>query len=192
MKKSVILIIGIVYLASILIVGLMGIRMKFYNPTVYVSSIEYCPEGTLDESASNNARSVYRNGTQMEVVMKEGSAEDYDVYIRDTFEEDITFELKFTVKPENATNDSLDYAFDTGLLYEKTEITDPETGDVTYQEKGIFIYEKNSDGNGVFTFKKPGNVLITVKAADGSNNTVVVSLNVRESTTKPPENGEVN
>ncbi len=40
MKKSVIILIFVVYVASVVIIGFYGVKMSSYNPTIYVSKIE--------------------------------------------------------------------------------------------------------------------------------------------------------
>ena len=39
MKKSSIIAVGIIYLVSIILVGFIGVRMKIYDPIVYVENI---------------------------------------------------------------------------------------------------------------------------------------------------------
>ena len=55
MKKSVILLIIIVYIGSVLAVGLLGAAMNFGEQVKYVNKIEYLPEGTLDPKTSEDS-----------------------------------------------------------------------------------------------------------------------------------------
>ena len=41
MKKSVIILIGIIYIASIFVVGFFGMKVKNYNVMVYIEDIEW-------------------------------------------------------------------------------------------------------------------------------------------------------
>lgn len=45
MKKSVILIIAVIYVLAIVIVGFIGIRMRVYNENVYIESITCVSDG---------------------------------------------------------------------------------------------------------------------------------------------------
>ena len=45
MKKSVILLTIIVYVASVLMVGLLGVKMNLGEQVKYVTQIEYLPDG---------------------------------------------------------------------------------------------------------------------------------------------------
>ena len=48
MKKSVVIIIGIIYLASIFVVGFFGTKIKAFNEMVYITNIECINEGLVD------------------------------------------------------------------------------------------------------------------------------------------------
>ena len=48
MKKSVILILAIVYLMSAFVVGLVGVDNPFWKEVVYVNQIIYSPQGRLN------------------------------------------------------------------------------------------------------------------------------------------------
>ena len=40
MKKSIVIIIGVIYIASIIFIGFFGMKMTAYNPTIYATKIE--------------------------------------------------------------------------------------------------------------------------------------------------------
>ena len=40
MKKSVVILIGLIYVASIALVGFLGLQAKFYNDVIYLESFE--------------------------------------------------------------------------------------------------------------------------------------------------------
>ena len=50
MKKSVILLIFVIYVASIVVIGFFGVKIASYNPTIYVSSIEILNEVRVNTS----------------------------------------------------------------------------------------------------------------------------------------------
>lgn len=48
MKKSVIILIGVIYLASIFVVGFFGAKVKAFTETIYITKIECTNEGIVD------------------------------------------------------------------------------------------------------------------------------------------------
>ena len=183
MNKSVILIIAIVYLGSVFIVGLLGIRMGLYNKTVYTEEIIYLPNGKVDETLSNDSREVYRqseNGV-MEVRYKQRHENGFDVYITAPYENNLSFELKFEVRPDNVTKHGFDYAYDVNKTYR----TDPETGEPI--GNGNVKFTVNVDGNAVITFmdmdKAEETFDVRVTPSDGANVNLIVRINVKKRTT---------
>ena len=169
MKKSVILIIAVVYVASVFIVGLLGIKMGLYNRTVYVEEIVYKPVGALDKAKSNDDVDIYRKdpltgaGYSAERLFKTAEkkkAEGCDVRIEELYKEGISFELKFDVFPTNASKTNLEYSYDKSA-----------------EEKGIINFEIR-DGNAFITFNRGGKLKVYVKPADGANLTYTVEINV--------------
>ncbi|MBQ7164222.1 MAG: hypothetical protein IJU84_06345 [Clostridia bacterium] len=185
MKKSVILIIAIVYLGSVFIVGLLGIKMGLYNKTVYTEEIIYIPEGKLEATLSDDAREVYTQATRTgnairEVRYKKRHENGFDVYIDAIYEEGITFELKFEVRPDNVTKHGFDYAYEK----DKTYSIDPETGEKI--GGGNVKFSVNGDGNAVITFagmdKQAETFDVQVTPSDGANVQLIVRINVRKPT----------
>ena len=60
MKKSVILLIAIVYLASVMIVGLLGIEMRAWEEYVYVQKISYVTKSAINTEKSNENVTAYK------------------------------------------------------------------------------------------------------------------------------------
>ena len=183
MKKSVILIIVIVYLGSVFIVGLLGIKMGLYNKTVYTQEIIYIPNGKLDASLSDDTREVYRengNGV-MEVKYKQRHANGFDVYITSPYSNGLSFELKFEVRPDNVSKRGFDYAYDA----DKTFIVDAVTGERI--GGGNVKFAVNQDGNAVVTFAEmagdESNFDVHVTPSDGANVELIVRINIRSGTT---------
>ena len=178
MKKSVILVIAVIYIASIFIVGLLGIKMGLYNVTVYTEEIIYVPAGVLNVAKSDEIKKVYKkdgaNGYYIENVYSKDSGYDFDVYIDEPFVKGKTFELKFQVRPDNVTKRGLEYAYDKSdkTIYKVDEETGEQIGN------GFVTVTVNSDGNAVITFYDEGTFNITVKPADGANVKLTVRINV--------------
>ena len=56
MKKSVIILIGIIYIASIFVVGFLGGKTKAFNEIVYITNIDCTNEGIIDKG--NNHKEI--------------------------------------------------------------------------------------------------------------------------------------
>lgn len=182
MKKSVILIIIIVYIASIMIVGLAGIRMKVYNQKIYVQSITYQPMGTLNEEKTTEEKKYYEIGNLLEIVYtgSERAARGYDLYITDYIgATHVSYELKFRVSPDNVTDGRLEYLADSSDFY---TVNGERCLDPNYVPKpedvvsGFVILTKNEDGNAVLHFMAEGEFYFIVKPMDGSNKSYTVRI----------------
>ena len=92
MKKSTILALVIVYIVSFLVVGLLGIAIRGYDPIIYVNDIE----------VSDPDNGAY---------MKKGTpSEGYDYWYTSVIHEDhISLRIKAKVMPENTTYPNLDF-----------------------------------------------------------------------------------
>ena len=86
MKKSVVILIAIIYISSIALVSFFGLQHKTFNEVVYVEKIEI-----LNENVGIDA-----NG---------------DKYI--TVRDGNKLQLDFRVYPDNATNKEVDFVYDT-------------------------------------------------------------------------------
>lgn len=93
MKKSVILMIAIIYIIAIVLVGFLGLKMKVYNEKKYVESIECISEDyVVNENKIN--------------------PDDFDGSIKKTYRKGLKIELVCRVLPENADNKKLKYIYD--------------------------------------------------------------------------------
>ncbi len=132
MKKSVILIIGLIYIISVVIVGFIGLQMRVYNPIIYVEDIIV--------SVTNY------NETPLSQETKDDLGCDYywKISLNDTIE------VTASVIPENATNDSVDF-------YKGEEKKDRDSVSLSYRdniaqitfntEDIYYITVKSSDGS---------------------------------------------
>ncbi|MBQ4053201.1 MAG: hypothetical protein IJD33_02565, partial [Clostridia bacterium] len=99
MKKTVIIAIGIIYLASILIVNFFGLEMIGFESNQYVSSIEVTGI-VVDRDEKTEVR--------------QQQEEDGTVWYRFLFVEggENTVLIEYTVAPDNASNKKLDFVYD--------------------------------------------------------------------------------
>ena len=123
MKKSVVIIIGVIYGLSIVIVTLFGLKHKSFNEIIYVSQVTI-----VEENAS-----FYPASGMKYIILSpdEGGGCQY--------------QLKWTVSPDNATNQSVTFDYDK----EKSFVT--------------------VDENGLVAFTRQGEITITITAADGTS-----------------------
>ncbi|MCH5171436.1 MAG: hypothetical protein J1F31_01185 [Erysipelotrichales bacterium] len=135
MKKSVILIIGIIYIVSVVIVGFIGLQMRVYNPTVYVSDI-VC---------------TVANFTPVDIdqSIKDKYGWDY-YYLLPISGNSITIEVRCRVIPEDATNALVDFYMDASDSNDLTLTYDNNIASITFKNDGAYkITAKSSDGTNV-------------------------------------------
>ena len=121
MKKSVVILIALIFIASVVSVSFFGLQFKTFDEVVYVESIEI-----FDENMK-----ISDTGEQYVVIRPDANG------VRQ-------YQINYRVYPDNATDSSVSYAYDT-------------------QNTNVSI-----DENGVVTFKKSGVVTVQVIANDGS------------------------
>ena len=95
MKKSIIILIGAIYVMSILIIGFFGMKMTSYNETTYPTSIDI-------ESVVGATYKVQSNGMQI---------------ITYTFKENVpaeenVFSIVYHIYPDTTTDKSISYSYD--------------------------------------------------------------------------------
>ena len=111
MKKSVIILIAIIYVSAIAVVSFFGLQFKVFDPVVDVERIEILNEG-----------------------LKAGGASTGDYYVVIFPEADGTYRFKIDTRvyPDDATNQTVKYEFDDNPL-----VTVDETGLVTFSKKSV-------------------------------------------------------
>ena len=110
MKKSVVVLIGIIYLASIALVSFFGLQFKLFEEVVPVESIEI-----INDDVKVNAQ-----GQQYVIVTPDANG-------------DRTYQIKWRVHPDNASNTAVSFSYD----HQNTAVTvDPATGLVTFSKMG--------------------------------------------------------
>ena len=112
MKKSVVIIIGVIYALSIVFVTLFGLKHNSFNEIIYVSQVEI-----IEENASYSS-----NGTK---------------YLMLTPDENgvCQYQLVWTVSPDNATNSNVTFNYDK----QKNYVSVDENGLVTFTSQGAVI-----------------------------------------------------
>lgn len=123
MKKSVIVLIGIIYVIAIAVVSFFGLKIETFNQTVYVTNIE----------CTNENLKVSNDGVK---------------YIVTTFVDDrenpTTVQLQWHVYPDDATRKIVKFIYDES----KGVATVNEFGTVIFNKKGtITVYIKSTDGS---------------------------------------------
>ncbi len=115
MKKSTILALVIVYIVSFLVVGLLGIAIKGYNPIIYVDDI-------VVSDPDNGAFMKYR-----------GQFENFDYYYTSVITENhATMRIMAQAKPENTNYPNLDFEVENDENYE-FKIEEGKYGIVSFQ-----------------------------------------------------------
>ncbi len=110
MKKSVILLIAVIYILAIVIVGFIGLRMKVYNPVIYVDKIT---------CVSKNFKEYTLEQLENNPNLKDEVENDHLVgYIEEKFVEGLEVEIRCEISPENATDKGLTYSTNVSDKYE--------------------------------------------------------------------------
>lgn len=94
MKKSVIILIAIIYVASIAIVSFFGLNFKSYNEKIYVNEVKIVNEGvSLDETGKKY------------------------VVIRPNSYGELVYKLECVITPDDASAKELDFQYDKEIDY---------------------------------------------------------------------------
>ena len=126
MKKAVIIIIVLIYVASIALVSFYGLQYKLFDEVVPVERIEITNEGQ-------------QYSEQMGDYIVKSPDEDGDRRVQITYQ----------AYPENASNTKVDFAYDEKTA-EKYGVTIDEYGVVSFEKKGtIKVTNISTDGSNV-------------------------------------------
>lgn len=134
MKKSVIIIIAVVFVISIALVNFLGVKPKVFNEVVYVSSISFVDEN-IKVSVDNEGK-----------IQK-------SIRLSPDENGDRKYQINYTIGPEDATNKGVRYAI---------------------SSKSATI-----DENGLVTFTKKGDAIVTIMPDDGSNCSDTLTISFR-------------
>lgn len=112
MKKSVIILIGIIYLASVVLVNFYGMEARSFNPVVYTESIELL----------NDDIELKDDGTPYAVI--EGADADGLWH----------YQVQYRITPDDVTDTTVDYT----LLSSNPNVTiDEENNIITFEKRGM-------------------------------------------------------
>ena len=110
MKKSVVILIAVIYVAAIALVSFFGIRSELLEETVYVSGIEIVGDGVATSATGAKSVRVYLD--------ENGHGE---------------YQLDWRVTPTNATNTKVVFNYDES----KTYVTVDDKGLVKFTRPGV-------------------------------------------------------
>ena len=109
MKKSVVILIGIIYIASIALVGFLGIAFKEFDPVIPVEDVTITNTNLkYDPKTWGKYTTIYPD--------KDGN---------------LTYQIEYKISPSNASNGEVDF------LTDSTSVTISETGLVTFSAPTI-------------------------------------------------------
>ena len=109
MKKSVVILIAVVYIAAVALVSFFGIQAELLEETIYVNKIEI---------------------VNKDVTVKDGQ-KSVDVYFNGN--ETVEYQLDWRVYPTNATNTNVVFNYDE----QKTFVSVDKNGLVTFTRPGV-------------------------------------------------------
>lgn len=137
MKKSVILTIIIIYIASIVIVGFIGMKLKVYNQIQYVENITCSSENFISFDSENLSAG--------DKALKEDG---YIGKISTQYVEGLKIQIKCAPVPLNATNAKLTYDASSSDVYTLT-IDKDGFGVIEFKKAGTAdIIVKSTDTKG--------------------------------------------
>ena len=123
MKKSVIVLIGVIYAASIVLVTFFGLKYSTYQPEeIPVSEVKITNAG---------------------VKINESDGSKYIVFFEPDENDNRTFQVEYTVTPDNASNPAVQFVIDS------PSATVDENGLVTFTKEGpvsAILYINSTDG----------------------------------------------
>ncbi len=127
MKKSVVILIAIIYVASIAIVSFFGMDFEIFDEVVYVTEVKLTNDGL-------------KPGNQ--------NMGDYYVFVRPDENGTYSYQLEVSVLPSNASNKKVDYVYS-----ENPAVSIDENGLVTFSgyTEPVTIYIVSTDGSNVKT-----------------------------------------
>ena len=125
MKKSVAILIAVIYVTSVALVSFFGLQAKMYKDKVYVESIEI-----LDPE---NKIKIDDEGNPYVTILPDENGER-------------KYQIQYRVYPDDASNKTVSFDYDK----QNPNVTIDENGIVTFKKKSsIIVYIKATDGSGV-------------------------------------------
>ena len=162
MKKTIVIIILAVYIASIAIVNFFGLEIKIFDGVTYVSSIQ-CDTVTFLGAGGAELQPTSYVGTNSDIPLFVfdfiPAAEDapYTTEDESLVTNPNVIQLNYEILPHLATDKGVKYEYD--------------------ESAGVAVFHELSHS---FIFLKPGKIVtITIRATDGSNAQSKVSIMAR-------------
>ena len=125
MKKSVIILLAVIYVLAIVAVGTLGLKGKSYDETVYVEKVTCTNEDIKVDSSGNKYAVIH--------------------YVADD-EDPTTYYLEWKVTPDNATNKNVEFKYDE----DSTVAYVLGYGAVVFNKKGVITVQIcSTDGKAV-------------------------------------------
>lgn len=173
MKKTVILIIGVIFVASVFMVGLLYPEIDNVVKQQYIKKIEYVlqPGSIVDEEwPSTDTIKYYKNEALgiKEIKCSEtqtvGGAS-YDAYISGAYAKNFTLLLEFRVAAPESASILLDGIVGNEFKY-------------SIDNEAVAELVKTEDGLAKLTFKDSGTVYLTVTGNDGGGAKYILRLDI--------------
>ena len=125
MKKSVVILIALIYIASIALVSFFGLQYQTFFEVVYTTDVELLNED-----------------------IKVSEAGEKYVVIRPDANGEYVYQIRYRVHPDNATNSDVKFVYDHEQA-EKLSITVSDEGVVKFTRKGVITVQiLAQDGSG--------------------------------------------
>ena len=125
MKKSVVILIAVIYIASIAIVSFFGLQFKIFEEVVSVESIEILNRGLKED----------KNWCKYVVIEPDANG-------------DRRYHIEYRVHPDEATNPKVEFNYDR----QTPNVTVDENGLVTFSKPGMVkVYLIATDGSNIQT-----------------------------------------
>jgi hypothetical protein len=161
MKKTIVIIILAVYIASIAIVNFFGLEVKIFDGITYVESIQ-CDTVTLQNENSVELHPVAYLGNNGEIPLFEfdftpsSNGEEYTDDPNSIITNPNAIELNYVVFPYLADETSVRFEYDEASM------------------QGLAVFREDIK---TLIFLKPGKIFtVTIKAIDGSNKSTTVAI----------------
>lgn len=134
MKKSVVILIALIYIASIALVGFFGLKFKIFEEIIYPTGVELLNDDLVDLRESL------------------GLADDaellFDYYAYATKIDGVyKYQLEYKLLPENATDTTVLFTYDKEAA-DKAGTTVDEYGVITFTQQGALTIQLIPKANG--------------------------------------------
>ncbi len=153
MKKSVVLLISLVYIISVVIVGVLGLKMRVYDEVVYVTDIKVSIRDFDKLEGAVYAENVKDPENPDRLLYN------YYYYIKYT-DKEIKLEIQSNVEPVESTYSHVTYYIGAG------------------QENYVTLETSTDNNIAVVTFYKPRFLIINVQSTDGKKLQKSIAVNV--------------